>query len=67
MKHVKDTTSEVINKVLIEVLSDHGLAVARIRGQGYDGASNMRGESNGLQKLIRDQNPYSFYVHCFAH
>jgi hypothetical protein len=27
----------------------------------------MRGEFNGLQKLIRDENPYAFYVHCFAH
>ena len=38
-----------------------------LRGQGYDGASNMRGEFNGLQKQIRDENPYAFYVHCFAH
>jgi hypothetical protein len=27
----------------------------------------MRGEFNGLQKLIRDENPYVFYIHCFAH
>ncbi len=26
----------------------------------------MRGEFNGMQKLIRDENPYAFYVHCFA-
>ena len=26
----------------------------------------MRGEFNGLQKLIRDENPNAFYVHCFA-
>jgi uncharacterized protein YoxC len=38
-----------------------------LRGQGYDGASNMRGEFNGVQKLIHDENPYAFYVHCFAH
>jgi hypothetical protein len=38
-----------------------------LRGQGYDGASNIRGEFNGVQKLIRDENPYAFYVHCFAH
>ncbi|KAJ1261742.1 hypothetical protein BS78_09G054600 [Paspalum vaginatum] len=37
------------------------------KGQGYDGASNMRGEFNGLQKQICDENPYAFYVHCFAH
>jgi hypothetical protein len=49
------------------VLSDHGLVVAKLRGQGYDGASNMRAEFNGLQKLIQDENPYAFYIHCFAH
>jgi hypothetical protein len=50
----------------LEVFAKHVLLVARLRGQRYDGASNMRGEFNGLQKLIRDENPYAFYVHCFA-
>jgi hypothetical protein len=67
IKHVKDTTSESLKKALVEMLSDHGLVVARLRGQGYDGASNMRGEFNGLQKLIHDENPFAFYIHCFAH
>jgi hypothetical protein len=67
IKHVKDTTSESLKKALLEVLNDHGLVVANIRGQGYDGASNMRGEFNGFQKLIRDENPFAFYIHCFAH
>jgi hypothetical protein len=49
------------------VLSAHGLVVANIHGQGYDGASNMRGEFNGFQKLIWDENPFAFYIHCFAH
>ena len=38
-----------------------------MRGQGYDGASNMRGEFNGLKTLILKENPYAYYVHCFAH
>ena len=52
IKHVKDTTSESLKKKLIEVLSGHGLVVANIWGQWYDGTSNMRGEFNGLRKLI---------------
>jgi hypothetical protein len=67
IKHFKDTTSDSLKKALVEQLSDHGLVVSKLRGQGYDGASNMRGEFNGLQKLIRDENPYAFYIHCFAH
>ncbi|XP_057247404.1 uncharacterized protein LOC104884624 [Beta vulgaris subsp. vulgaris] len=38
-----------------------------LRGQGYDGASNMRGEWNGLQALFIDDCPYAYYVHCLAH
>ena len=38
-----------------------------IRGQGYDGASNMRGEFNGLKALLLKDSPYAYYVHCFAH
>uniref|UniRef100_A0A8I6XNG5 HAT C-terminal dimerisation domain-containing protein n=1 Tax=Hordeum vulgare subsp. vulgare TaxID=112509 RepID=A0A8I6XNG5_HORVV len=45
----------------------HDLSMSRLRGQGYDGASNMRGELNGFKKLVLDVNPYAFYVHCFAH
>jgi len=67
IKHVKETTSEALKRAIVEVLSAHGLTIAKIRGQRYDGASNMRGEFNGVQKLIRDENPYAFYIHCFAH
>jgi hypothetical protein len=49
------------------MLSKHGLIISRLRGQGYDGASNMRGGFNGLQKLTCDENPHALYVHCFAH
>ncbi|XP_028117728.1 zinc finger MYM-type protein 1-like [Camellia sinensis] len=37
------------------------------QGQGYDEASNMQGEFNGLKTLILKENPCAYYVHCFAH
>ncbi|KAM3193532.1 hypothetical protein ACQJBY_070269 [Aegilops geniculata] len=67
IKHITDCTSAGIKEALFHVLKYHDLSINRLRGQGYDGASNMRGEFNGLQKLIRDESPYAFYVHCFAH
>jgi hypothetical protein len=67
IKHVKDTTSDSLKRALVEKLSDHDLVIAKLRGQGYDGASNMRGEFNGFQKFIRGENTYAFYIHCFAH
>ncbi|XP_052627210.1 uncharacterized protein LOC111916470 [Lactuca sativa] len=36
-------------------------------GQGYDGATNIRGEWNGLQALLLKECPYYYYIHCFAH
>jgi hypothetical protein len=31
------------------------------------GPPGLETPTNGLQKLIRDDNPFAFYVHCFAH
>ena len=56
-----------LKEALVDMLSSHKLNISMLRGQGYDGASNMRGEFNGLQKKIMDENPHAFYVHCFAH
>ncbi|XP_042029988.1 uncharacterized protein LOC121776904 [Salvia splendens] len=39
------------------VFSKMELSLSRLRGQGYDGASNMRGEFNGLKALILKENP----------
>ena len=38
-----------------------------MRGQGYDGASNMHGSWNGLQALFLWDCPYVYHIHCFAH
>ncbi|XP_012698970.1 zinc finger MYM-type protein 1-like [Setaria italica] len=67
LQHVPDTTSNALKKALVQMLAKYDLPIARLRGQGYDGASNMRGQFNGLQNKIRDENPYAFYIHCFAH
>jgi len=39
----------------------------QIRGQGYDGASNMKGDIKGLKTLIMQESPSAYYIHCFAH
>jgi hypothetical protein len=48
-------------------LSSHSFDVQNLQGQGYDGASNMKGELNGLQALFLRECPYAYYVHCYAH
>ena len=50
--HVRDTTALTLKNEICAVLSHYNLHIENIRGQGYDGASNMRGEWNGLQALF---------------
>ncbi|CAM8884625.1 unnamed protein product [Rhodiola kirilowii] len=65
--HVKDTSSSSLKNAIDSLFSEHGLSLKSLRGQGYDGASNMKGEFNGLRALISQENSSAYYVHCFAH
>ncbi|XP_042410010.1 uncharacterized protein LOC121999390 [Zingiber officinale] len=65
--HVPDTSSHSLKMAIDALFVQHGLSLSRLRGQGYDGASNMRGEFNGLKSLILQENPFAMYVHCFSH
>ncbi|KAH9752532.1 hypothetical protein KPL71_014733 [Citrus sinensis] len=41
LKHVTSTTAISLKEALDQLFSKHGLSISRLRGQGYDGASNM--------------------------
>jgi hypothetical protein len=42
VEHVVDTTSANLKRSLDAMFVKHDLSMSRLRGQGYDGASNMR-------------------------
>ncbi|XP_075655011.1 uncharacterized protein LOC142625203 [Castanea sativa] len=65
--YVRDTTALTLKKEICVVLSRYDLHIENIRGQGYDGASNMHGEWNGLQAPFFKECPYAYYVHCMSH
>jgi hypothetical protein len=65
--HVSNTTTAELKITIESVISKHHLSISRLRGQGYDGARNIRGELNGLKTLILNYNSFAYYVHCFAH
>ncbi|XP_020411106.1 zinc finger MYM-type protein 1-like [Prunus persica] len=67
VQHVTDTTSSSLKDAIDIFFSSNGLSFSKLRGQGYDGASNMRGELNGLKTKILREQPCAYYVHCFAH
>ncbi|XP_039047288.1 zinc finger MYM-type protein 1-like [Hibiscus syriacus] len=65
--HVTDTSSLTLKAAIDYIFTDNKLSMAQIRGQGYDGASNMCGEFNGLKALILRDNKPTYYVHCFTY
>nr|XP_028964567.1 zinc finger MYM-type protein 1-like [Malus domestica] len=42
IQHVTDTTSSLLKDAIDTFFSRNGLSISKLRGQGYDGASNMR-------------------------
>ncbi|KAK4258236.1 hypothetical protein QN277_007708 [Acacia crassicarpa] len=65
--HVSDTTASSLKESIELIFAKNGLSLTKIRGQGYDGASNMSGQFSVLKSLILDENKSAYYVHCFAH
>ncbi|CAN6688651.1 unnamed protein product [Malus baccata var. baccata] len=66
IQHVTNTTSSSLKDAIDTLFSRYGLSISKLRGQGYDGASNMRGELNGLKTKILRKQPCAYYVHCFT-
>ncbi|CAN1750400.1 Zinc finger MYM-type protein 1 [Linum perenne] len=62
-----DTKAMSLKTAIESMLMKNGLSISRVRGQGYDGASNMKREINGLKTLILEESPSAYYIHCFAH
>lgn len=48
-------------------MKQNDIPVGNLRGQGYDGASNMASQRVGVQAQIRQEAPLAVYVHCSGH
>ena len=55
-----DITATTIVSAIQVTLARLNLALNKVRGQCYDGASTMRGLPNGVAKQIQDANPEPF-------
>ena len=58
--HVPDTKTLTLKDEIYSILSYHSLDIQDIRGQEYDGVSNMRDEWNGLKALVPNDCPYAY-------
>jgi len=65
--HVNDTSVMSLKAIIDAMFATHILSISKLRGQGYDRASNMWAQFNRLKTLILNENPSAYYLHCFAH
>lgn len=61
------TSGSEITKTMKHELEKVGLSFDNLRGQGYDGGSNMSGKYIGVQALILNEYSLDSYTHCFSH
>lgn len=64
---VEDSTGKSLYELLKICFDKHDINFKNIIGESFDGASNMKGEFNGLQSFIKQQNENSIYIWCYAH
>ena len=60
-------TGRALANLILAKVEKWGLGLEKLRGQGYDGASNMAGHINGWAALIRNEQPAAMYFHCASH
>lgn len=61
------TTSKSLEGIIRDILHRYDLPVSNIRGQCYDGATNMSGIRSGVQTRLLKDAPRATFVHCVAH
>lgn len=64
---VERNTGHVLGETILRWLRNHNISPADMRGQCYDGASNMAGARSGVQAVVQRDAPKAMYVHCAAH
>jgi hypothetical protein len=64
---LSSTTGSAIKDEILKQIENFGLYLTNVRGQGYDGGSNMSGRYNGVQALILEKQPLAIYTHFSSH
>ncbi|XP_060195372.1 uncharacterized protein LOC132624643 [Lycium barbarum] len=54
--HVQDTSALSLKRAIVNLLAQHSLSLSHVRGQCYDGASNMQGITNELNKCLQKKD-----------
>ena len=57
----------MLGEAILSWLKSHDNFPGDMRGQCYDGASNMSGARSGVKAVVQEQAPKAMYFHCAAH
>ena len=64
---VERITGVVLAQAILQRLATWNLPHSNIRGQCYNGASNMAGARSGSLAVIQQKVPKAVYFHCASH
>ncbi|XP_011403413.1 PREDICTED: zinc finger MYM-type protein 1-like [Amphimedon queenslandica] len=64
---VSSINASSLVSVVKDTLLRLNLSFNKVRGQCYDGASNMSGAKSGVAKQTLDEQPKAFYTPCYSH
>lgn len=67
LEAIKDGKAQSLFDATASVLLQFGVPFSKVVGLGADGVNVMSSEQNGLNGLMKVQNPYCLYVHCVCH
>lgn len=60
-------TGSEIATMILSFLTENEIPFKDCRGQGYDNASNMSGRYNGVQNILKQENPLCTFSPCGCH
>ena len=61
------STDESIANILKDTIIRLGLSMFNLRGQCYEGASNVSAVYKGTQSMIQKEQPLAYYTHYSSH
>ncbi|KAJ8971195.1 hypothetical protein NQ314_000831 [Rhamnusium bicolor] len=64
---VESTTGETLSEIILNTMASLNINTEKLRGQGYDGTSNMTGKFKGVKTRIMVKFPLAQYTHCSNH
>jgi len=65
--NVPSISLHTLTCVIKDSLQRLNLPLLKVRGQCYDGASNMSGVKTGVAKQLLDKEKRAIFTHCYGH